>query len=223
MELILDTGNIEQIKDMNEYLVLDGITTNPSIVAREKKDFRELISEIDSVVGKDMPIHAQVISTDYEGIMEEARLINGLRENMYVKVPVTKEGLKAIKNLSKEGIKTTATAIFTAHQGFLAAKAGASYVAPYVNRIDNISGNGVEVVSNLINIIDMYGFDTKVVAASFKNAQQVIELMNCGVHSCTVPYDICSKMIEHPLTGWSVDKFIDDWEETFGKGSTTIR
>lgn len=221
MELILDTANIEDIKDLHTHLCLDGVTTNPSIISKEGKDFENIIKEIDEIVGKDTPIHAQVISTKFEDVMEEALYISKLRENMYVKIPVTKEGLRAIKELKKQNIKITATAIFTAHQGFLAAKAGADYVAPYVNRIDNISGDGVNVVKDLVNIINSYNLNTKVVAASFKNAQQVLDLMKVGVHSATIPADICRTMIAHPLTDWSVDKFIEDWSNTFGEGTTT--
>lgn len=221
MELILDTANIEDIKDLHTHLCLDGVTTNPSIISKEGKDFENIIKEIDEIVGKDTPIHAQVISKKFEDMMEEALYISKLRENMYVKIPVTKEGLRAIKELKKQNIKITATAIFTAHQGFLAAKAGADYVAPYVNRIDNISGDGVNVVKDLVNIINSYNLNTKVVAASFKNAQQVLDLMKVGVHSATIPADICRTMIAHPLTDWSVDKFIEDWSNTFGEGTTT--
>lgn len=221
MELILDTANIEDIKDLHTHLCLDGVTTNPSIISKEGKDFENIIKEIDEIVGKDTPIHAQVISTKFEDMMEEALYISKLREKMYVKIPVTKEGLRAIKELKKQNIKITATAIFTAHQGFLAAKAGADYVAPYVNRIDNISGDGVNVVKDLVNIINSYNLNTKVVAASFKNAQQVLDLMKVGVHSATIPADICRTMMAHPLTDWSVDKFIEDWSNTFGEGTTT--
>lgn len=221
MELILDTGNVIEIEDLYTHLCIDGVTTNPSIVSKEGKDFESLIKEIDSIVGRYIPIHAQVISTKFEDMVEEALYISNLRENMYVKIPVTKDGLRAIKELKKQGVKITATAIFTAHQGFLAAKAGADYVAPYVNRIDNISGDGVSVVSDLVNIIDTYNFNSKVVAASFKNAQQVLDLMKVGVHSVTVPADICKAMMAHPLTDWSVDKFIEDWSNVFGEGTTT--
>lgn len=221
MELILDTGNVIEIEDLYTHLCVDGVTTNPSIVSKEGKDFESLIKEMDAIVGEDTPIHAQVISTKFEDMVEEALYISNLRENMYVKIPVTKDGLRAIKELKKQGVKITATAIFTAHQGFLAAKAGADYVAPYVNRIDNISGDGVSVVSDLVNIIDTYNFNSKVVAASFKNAQQVLDLMKVGVHSVTVPADICKAMMAHPLTDWSVNKFIEDWSNVFGEGTTT--
>lgn len=220
MELILDTANIEDIKDLHTHLCIDGVTTNPSIVSKEGKEISTLIKEIDEVVGKDTPIHAQVISTKFEDMIEEALYISSLRENMYVKIPVTKDGLRAIKELKRQGINITATAIFTAHQGFLAAKAGANYVAPYVNRIDNISGDGVSVVTDLVNILNTYNMDTKVLAASFKNCQQVLDLMKIGVHSVTVPTDICMAMMSHLLTDWSVNKFIEDWSNVFGEVTT---
>lgn len=221
MELILDTGDVKEIEDLYTHLSVDGVTTNPSIVSKEGKDFVSLIKEIDEIVGAEIPIHAQVLSTNFEDIMEEALYISKIRKNMYVKIPVTKDGLRAIKELKKQEVKITATAIFTAHQGFLAAKAGADYVAPYVNRIDSISGDGVSVVSDLVNILNTYNLNSKVVAASFKNAQQVLDLMKIGVHSVTVPTDICKSMMAHPLTDWSVEKFREDWSNVFGEGTTT--
>ena len=221
MELILDTGDVKEIEDLYTHLSVDGVTTNPSIVSKEGKDFVSLIKEIDEIVGAEIPIHAQVLSTNFEDIMEEALYISKIRKNMYVKIPVTKDGLRAIKELKKQEVKITATAIFTAHQGFLAAKTGADYVAPYVNRIDSISGDGVSVVSDLVNILNTYNLNSKVVAASFKNAQQVLDLMKIGVHSVTVPTDICKSMMAHPLTDWSVEKFREDWSNVFGEGTTT--
>lgn len=221
MELILDTANISDIEQLYSILPIDGVTTNPTIISKENKRFITLINDIDSIVGEDTPIHAQVIGTSFREIVEEALFISKIRNNIYVKIPVTVNGLKAIKELKKQGIKITATAIFTAHQGFLAAKAGADYVAPYVNRLDNISADGVNTVKDLITIIDKYKLNSKVLAASFKNSQQVIELMKAGVHSVTVPPDIAKAMMNHPLTDWSVDKFIEDWESAFGKGVKT--
>ena len=221
MELILDTANISDIEQLYSILPIDGVTTNPTIISKENKEFITLINDIDSIVGEDTPIHDQVIGTSFEEIVEEALFISKIRKNIYVKIPVTVNGLKAIKELKKQGVKITATAIFTAHQGFLAAKAGADYVAPYVNRLDNISADGVNTVKDLITIIDKYKLNSKVLAASFKNSQQVIELMKAGVHSVTVPPDIAKAMMNHPLTDWSVDKFIEDWESAFGKGVKT--
>lgn len=221
MELFLDTGNIEDIKELWPVMPADGVTTNPSIIAKEKKKFTMLISEISEIIGTDAIMHAQVISSKCADIIEEAKFISSLRENLFVKVPVTPDGLQAIRMLAKQGVKTTATAIFTAHQGFMAAKAGASYVAPYVNRLDNISADGETTVINLTQIIDQYGLQSKVLAASFKNAQQVLELMKAGVHSVTVPADVARAMISHPLTDWSVDKFNFDWVNAFGEGVKT--
>jgi fructose-6-phosphate aldolase 2 len=219
MELYLDTGNIKEIKELSDMLPIDGVTTNPTIVSREKKQFAKLINEIIDVIGVDKAIHAQVLSKDFRGMIEEAKFINTLHNNIYVKIPVIGEGIKAIKELSKLGIKTTATAVFTAHQATLAAKAGASYVAPYVNRLDNISAHGIDVVKDIITIINNYKFNTKVLAASFKNSQQVLDIIKSGVHSITVPVDVMRHMIAHPLTDYSVDKFIADWESVYGIGS----
>ena len=215
MQLILDTGNIQEIQDLYTYLNIDGITTNPSIIAKEGKNINQLIEEINNIVDESTSLHVQVLSKTFDEIITEAKYINSLRKNIYVKIPVTKDGLRAIKELKQENINITATAIFTAHQGFLAAKAGADYVAPYVNRLDNISGDGVAVVRDLVNILNIYNMDTKVLAASFKNAQQVLDLMKVGVHSVTIPPDICKSMINHPLTDWSINRFIEDWEKVF--------
>lgn len=175
MQLILDTGNIQEIQDLYTHLNIDGITTNPSIIAKEGKNINQLIEEINNIVDESTSLHVQVLSKTFDEIITEAKYINSLRKNIYVKIPVTKDGLRAIKELKQENINITATAIFTAHQGFLAAKAGADYVAPYVNRLDNISGDGVAVVRDLVNILNIYNMDTKVLAASFKNAQQVLD------------------------------------------------
>jgi fructose-6-phosphate aldolase 2 len=221
MQLILDTGNLDEIRELSELLAIDGVTTNPTLVSREGKDFKALIQEIGAIIGDDLPIHAQVISTAYEDIMEEAMFISSLRENMYVKIPVTPDGLRAIKELKKKGLRITATAIFTVHQGYLAAKAGADYVAAYVNRLDNISADGVGTVRDLVSVIEMGGYDCRVLAASFKNAQQVLELMRVGVHSVTVPYDIVKSMMGHPLTDVAVKQFVEDYEKAFGAGKKT--
>lgn len=216
MELILDTANLKDIEKLSDYLCIDGITTNPSIISKEKRDFKTILIEIDKIIGKSKPIHAQVVSTKFEDILEEALYINDIRENIYVKIPVSIDGLKAIKELKKYNIKITATAIFTAHQGIIAAKAGADYVAPYVNRLDNISADGISTVGDLIKILNIYDMKTKVLGASFKDAYKVLELLKLGVHSVTIPVDICYKMLEHPLTDLSVYKFIEDWYSVFG-------
>ncbi|SHH74455.1 fructose-6-phosphate aldolase 2 [Caloranaerobacter azorensis DSM 13643] len=219
MELYLDTGNLNEIKELSDILRIDGVTTNPTLVSKERKNIIDLLDEIIEVIGEDKIVHAQVVSKDYQGMIEEAEFLSKRYKNIYVKIPVTVDGLKAIKELSNEGIKTTATAVFTAHQAALAAKAGACYIAPYVNRLDNISGEGVKVVKDIIKIINNYDFNTKVIAASFKNSQQVIDVIKEGVHSITVPADVMKSMMGHPLTDYSVDKFIFDWERAFGEGT----
>lgn len=215
MEILLDTANINEIKDLYDTLCIDGVTTNPTIIAKEGIKLENIIKEINEIVTDYTPIHAQVISSSYEEIIDEALYISKLRKNIYVKIPVTKNGLRAIKELKKHNIKITATAVFTANQGFLAAKAGADYVAPYVNRIDNIGGDGVVVVGDLVNILNKYNMNTKVLAASFKNAQQVYDLMKVGVHSMTLPKDICEVMFKHPSTDLSVKQFKEDWVKVF--------
>lgn len=222
MELFLDTGNIQEIKELNSILPIDGVTTNPTLIAKENKRIFQLVKEISNIIGEDKIIHVQVVSSDFEGMVEEARSLSKLHKNIFVKIPVTKEGFRAIKELSKEGIKVTATAIFTAHQGVLAAKAGASYVAPYVNRLDNISGDGVNVVKDLLTIFKEYNSNCKVLGASFKNAQQVLEIFKHGIQSVTVPADVAKSLMNHPLTDYSVDKFVSDWEEVFGEGTKII-
>ncbi len=222
MELYLDTGNLEEIKLLSDILWIDGVTTNPTLVSKEKRNIIKSLDEILKIIGDDKIIHAQVVSRDYEGMLEEAKFLSSKYENLYVKIPVTSEGLKAIKQLTQDGIKTTGTAIFTAQQAVLASKAGASYLAPYVNRLDNISGNGVEVVKDIVSIIKAYNFKTKVLAASFKNSQQVLDTIKEGAHGITVSSDVAKFMIEHPLTNFSVDKFIQDWEDVFGIGSNVM-
>jgi len=216
MQLFLDTANLNEIKEMSDILLIDGVTTNPTLVSREGKKITQLLEEIVQIIGEEKAIHVQVLSRDFESMINEGKFISKLYKNIYVKIPVIEHGFKAIKHLSSEGVKTTATAVFTAHQAVLAAKAGADYIAPYVNRLDNISGEGVKTVGDIVNIIDQYNFKSKVLAASFKNPQQVIDIIKQGVHSATISYEVLKNMIMHPLTDYSVDKFISDWEAVYG-------
>lgn len=222
MEFYLDTANLEEIKLLNDILWIDGVTTNPTLIAKEKRSMIDTLDEIIKTIGNHKIVHAQIVSRDYEGILEEAKFLSTKYKNIYVKIPVTSEGLKAIKQLAEDGIKTTATAIFTVHQALLASKAGASYVAPYVNRLDNICGNGVETVKDIVSIFRAYGFKTKVLAASFKNSQQVLDTIKVGADGITVSDDVVKYMMEHPLTNFSVDNFIQDWENEFGIGSKVM-
>lgn len=218
MIYILDTANLQEIKRAYEFYPMEGVTTNPSIISKEKGDFIKILKNIREIIGNDSMLHAQVLSLKAEDMIEEAKYIaEQAGGNIYIKIPVTPDGIKAIKILSKEGYKITATAIFTAQQALIAAKAGAKFVAPYVNRIDNISGNGVEVVGEIIELLEFNNLNTKVLAASFKNVQQVNEVALRGCQSVTVGSDIMDKLIEHPLTELSVKQFINDWENAYNR------
>ncbi|NFH91655.1 fructose-6-phosphate aldolase [Clostridium botulinum] len=218
MIYILDTANLQEIKRAYEFYPMEGVTTNPSIIGKEKEDFIKILKNIREIIGNDSMLHAQVLSLKAEDMIEEAKYIaRQVGGNIYIKIPVTPDGIKAIKILNKEGYKITATAIFTAQQALIAAKAGANFVAPYVNRIDNISGNGVEVVGEIIELLELNNLNTKVLAASFKNVQQVNEVALRGCQSVTVGIDIMDKLIEHPLTELSVKQFINDWKNAYNK------
>jgi fructose-6-phosphate aldolase 2 len=218
MIYLLDTANIENIKKAMDIYPLSGVTTNPTIISKENREFLDILKDIRRVIGNDAMLHVQTLSQTYEGIVKEAHY---LRENiegeLYIKIPATPQGIKAIIQLKKENLKITATALITASQALMAAVAGADFVAPYVNRIDDISGNGVCVVKEIINHLKLYNLDTKVLAASFKNVQQISEVSSLGVDSITVPLQLLEKSIEHPLTEMSINKFISDWEKVYNK------
>lgn len=222
MLYLLDTANLEQIKKAFDFYPMSGVTTNPTIISKENRSFLEILKDIRKIIGNDKMLHVQAVSTKAEEIVKEAEYLNKtIGGNLYVKVPVIPEGIKAMKILKEKGIKITATAIFTAEQALMAAIAGAEFVAPYVNRIDNISGNGVNVVNEIIQLFDIHNINAKVLAASFKNVQQVHEVALCGAQSSTINAEIMDKLLEHPLTDWSVDQFIKDWESVYGKDKST--
>jgi len=217
MKYILDTANLEDIKHANEFYPICGVTTNPSLVAKEKKDFVELITSIRNIIGNDKMLHVQTTATKAEDMVKEAKMLKEkVGGEFYVKIPIGEEGLKATQMLKKEGIGVTMTAIFTPQQALIAAKAGASFVAPYVNRLDNISTDGVQTVADIVNMIKLYGYDCQVVAASFKNMQQLHRVALTGAHSATVPIDILKASISHPMTESAVIDFKKDWESTYG-------
>lgn len=221
MELILDSSNIEQIKDLNELLHVSGVTTNPTIITKSGRSFEDVVNDLIAVLDEEQTLFIQAVSTDVAGIVEEAKYIASLRKkNMYVKIPVTHEGLKAIKECKKLGIGVLATAIYTADQAFLAAMNGADYLAPYVNRMDNY-GDGVENVKDLITMLKVNNMNAKVVAASFKNTRQVHELIKAGIQAVTIPCDVAYNMIDHPGTAIAVDEFSENWKKAYGK--TTLR
>ncbi len=222
MLYLLDTANLDQIKRAFDLYPMSGVTTNPTIISKEKRSFLDILKQIREIIGQDKMLHVQAVSKNADEIVKEAEYItNTIGGNIYIKVPVIPEGIKAMKILKSKEIKITATAVFTADQALMAAVAGADFVAPYVNRIDNISGNGVNVVKEIVELFKIYNLNTKVLAASFKNVQQVHEVALAGGHSVTVNADIMDGLLSHPLTDWSVDKFVSDWEGVYGKGKLT--
>ncbi|MBO5417273.1 MAG: fructose-6-phosphate aldolase [Clostridia bacterium] len=217
MLYILDTADLNAIRHVNEFYPLDGVTTNPSIIAKEKTDFLKLVKEIRNIIGEDKMLHVQTTAKKAEDIVSEAKMLKEiLGGEFYIKVPIDEEGLKATKILSEIGIPVTMTAIFTPAQALMAAKAGAAFVAPYVNRLDNITGDGVRVVEEIVCLFDTYGLDCKVLAASFKNSEQVHKSALCGCHSVTVSPEIMTGLIKHPLTDVAVAGFEKDWQGVYG-------
>lgn len=223
MKLLIDDANIEKIKRIYEYYAIDGVTTNPSILAKNGKNPYETLKEIREFIGKDAELHVQVVSNTAKEMVEEGhRIVKELGENTYVKIPTVPEGLKAMKQLSKEGYKITATAIYTPIQAYLAAKAGADYTAPYVNRIDNLGTNGIEVTRKIHDIFENNGLKTQILAASFKNSLQVLELCEYGVGASTVAPDIIDAFINNTNISSAVEVFTEDFERLCGKGKTML-
>ncbi|WP_455823262.1 fructose-6-phosphate aldolase [Clostridium butyricum] len=215
MRFFLDTANVDYIREANEMGVICGVTTNPSLVAKEGRDFNEVIKEITEIV--DGPISGEVVSEDAEGMIKEGREIAAIHKNMIVKIPMTAEGLKATKVLSKEGIKTNVTLIFSATQALLAANAGATYVSPFLGRVDDISMVGMDLVRDIAEIFEIHGIETEIIAASVRNPIHVIDAAKAGADIATIPYELVMQMLKHPLTDQGLDKFKADWESAFGK------
>ncbi|MEA4815481.1 MAG: fructose-6-phosphate aldolase [Lachnospiraceae bacterium] len=211
MKLFIDTANVSYIKEANDLGVICGVTTNPSLIAKEGRDFIQVVKEITSIV--DGPISAEVISLQHEGMIKEARELAKIHKNIVIKIPMTAEGLKAVKVLSKENIKTNVTLIFSAAQALLAATAGASYVSPFLGRLDDIAFEGMELIEEIVNIFDIQGIETEIIAASIRSPLHVVQAAELGCDIATVPYDVIIKMIQHPLTDIGIDKFLKDWEK----------
>ena len=209
MKLFIDTANIAEIREINEWGIICGVTTNPSLIAKEGRVFEEVIKEIVEIV--DGPISAEVVSLEAEGMIREARELAKIHENIVIKIPVTEEGLKAVKVLSKEGIKTNVTLIFSAAQALIAAKAGATYVSPFVGRLDDISDNGMKLVADIAQIFSIYGIQTEIIAASIRGPQDVTDAAKCGSHIATIPYKVFRQMVKHPLTDSGIERFLADW------------
>ena len=211
MKLFLDTANVEHIKEANEMGVICGVTTNPSLIAKEGRDFTEVVREIASIV--DGPISGEVNSDDAEGMIAEAMEIVKIHPNMVVKIPMTGEGLKAVKVLSAKGIKTNVTLIFSANQALLAARAGATYVSPFVGRIDDISMDGLTLIQDIADIFAIHGINTEIIAASVRTPLHILQCAKAGAHIATVPYKVLLQAMKHPLTDAGLEKFMADWKQ----------
>lgn len=210
MKLFIDTANVEHIKEINDLGVICGVTTNPSLIAKEGKDFVEVVKEITSIV--DGPISAEVISLEADGMVKEARELIKIHKNIVIKIPMTLEGLKAVKVLSAEKIKTNVTLIFNATQALMAARAGASYVSPFVGRLDDIGQDGIALIEEIVDIFDIHGITTEIIAASIRNPGHVTAAARVGCHIATIPHNVFIQMSKHPLTDNGIAKFLKDWE-----------
>jgi transaldolase len=211
MKFFIDTANIDEIKKANELGMVDGVTTNPSLVAKEGREFKGLIKEICDIV--DGPVSAEVVSTDAEGMVKEARELAKLADNIVVKIPMLEEGLKAVKTLAREKINTNVTLCFSAIQALMAAKAGAAYISPFVGRLDDIGHIGMELVEEIITIYDNYGFETEVIVASIRNPIHVLDAALMGADIATIPFKVIQQLTKHPLTDIGVEKFLADWKK----------
>jgi len=215
VKLFIDSANIDEIREVAEMGIVCGVTTNPSLVAREGRDFKEVVAEICEIV--DGPVSAEVISLDAEGMVREATEISAWSPNIVIKIPMTSEGLKAVKALSAKGIKTNVTLVFSSGQALLAARAGATYVSPFAGRLDDISSDGMGVVGEIAAIFDIHGIPTEIIAASIRHPMHVIEAALVGSDIATVPYRVLMQMTKHPLTDAGIERFLADWEKATKK------
>ncbi len=215
MKFFIDTANINEIKEAAALGILDGVTTNPSLVAKEGKDFRKLLDEILAIV--DGPVSAEVISIDYNGILKEARELAKIHHNIVVKVPLIKEGLKAVRTLTSENINTNVTLCFSPSQALLAAKAGATYISPFVGRLDDISQDGMKLIAQILQIYKNYGYKTQVLVASIRHPLHLVEAALMGADVCTMPFTVIDKLFNHPLTDLGLEKFLGDWKKSQSK------
>lgn len=210
MKLFIDTANVEEIRKANDLGVICGVTTNPSLIAREGRVFKDVVTEITTIV--DGPISAEVVSLEHEKMVEEALELAAIHKNIVIKIPMIEEGLKAVKILSAKGIKTNVTLIFSASQALLAAKAGATYVSPFVGRLNDISSRGNELVETIHNMFEKHGIATEIIAASIRSPEDVVDAALAGADIATIPYKIIVQMTKHPLTDAGIERFLKDWE-----------
>ncbi len=212
MKFFIDTANIDDIREAAELGIIDGVTTNPSLVAKEGGDFKEMLSEICEIV--DGPISAEVTATEHREMVKEARQLAGMHPNIVVKVPMTRDGLKACVALTKEGIKVNMTLIFSASQALMGAKAGAAFVSPFIGRLDDISGYGMDLVEDIVDIFANYGYDTEVLVASIRHPMHVVEAAKIGADVVTIPPKVIDQLFKHPLTDIGLEQFLADWEKS---------
>ena len=215
MKIFIDTANIEQIKEAASWGILDGVTTNPTLVAREKRNFVDLVKEIHGII--DGPISAEVLSLEASGMVEEAKRLAKIGRNIAVKIPLTQEGLKAVKILSREKIMTNVTLCFSPSQALLAAKAGATFVSPFIGRLDDISHEGLDLVREIKQIYANYGYKTQIIVASIRHPLHVVEAAKIGADIATIPFNVLEKLIKHPLTDIGIDRFSKDWQKLTDK------
>ncbi len=211
MEFFIDTANVQQIKEAAELGVLDGVTTNPTLLSREEGSFRDILKEICSIVPG--PVSAEVLSLEADGMVKEGKELCKIADNIIIKVPCIREGIKAIGRFNAEGIKTNATLCFSANQGLLVAKAGATYVSPFVGRIDDVGSPGLDLVADLVTIFDNYSYMTKIIVSSIRSVQHVYEAALMGADVSTIPLKVIEQLIKHPLTDIGIENFLADWEK----------
>jgi len=212
MKFFIDTANINEIKDALSMGMVDGVTTNPSLIAKEKGNFKDIIKQICKIVNG--PVSAEVISTDTEGMVKEARPLASISENIVIKIPMTIDGIKATRILSSEGIKTNVTLVFSPLQALMAAKAGATYVSPFIGRLDDLAQDGLVLVEQIVDIYNNYAYNTEVIVASIRNPLHVLESALIGADIATIPYNVLSKLAEHPMTEKGLKAFLNDWKKT---------
>lgn len=210
MKLFIDTANVEHIREANDFGIICGVTTNPSLIAKEGRKFIDVVEEIASIV--DGPISAEVISLEHTGMIEEARKLAKIHKNIVVKIPMTLEGLKAVKVLAKEEIKTNVTLIFSSAQALMAARAGATYVSPFLGRLDDIGQDGVLLIEEIVDIFEIHQIETEIIAASVRSPLHVVRAAKAGADIATIPYNVIVQMSKHPLTDSGIEKFLKDWE-----------
>lgn len=215
MKIFIDTANVEDIRKASELGVICGVTTNPSLIAREGRDIKEVIEEICSIV--DGPISAEVMALQCDEMVTEGRVLAKIHKNIVIKIPMCEEGLKAVKILAKEGIRTNVTLIFSPLQALLAARAGASFVSPFLGRLDDIGNPGIEIVRQIAEMFAIHGIDTEIISASIRNPMHVLDSAMAGSHIATIPYNVIVQMIKHPLTDAGMKKFIEDYNKAFNK------